>query len=143
MTVAFDYQPVVGGALVHLRPLQEGDRAALYSVASDPLVWEQHLARNRHEPAVFDAFFSEAIQSGGALLALDAATHRMIGTSRFHGFDESRREVEIGWTFLARSHWGGCYNGEMKRLMLAHAFQVRGAGDLPHWSREYAVSPGR
>ena len=26
-------------------------------------------------------------------------------------------------TFLARSHWGGTYNGEMKRLMLAHAFR--------------------
>lgn len=31
--------------------------------------------------------------------------------------------VEIGWTFLARSHWGGRYNGEMKRLMLEHAFR--------------------
>ena len=32
-------------------------------------------------------------------------------------------EVEIGWTFLARSHWGGLYNGEMRSLMLQHAFQ--------------------
>jgi RimJ/RimL family protein N-acetyltransferase len=32
-------------------------------------------------------------------------------------------EVEIGWTFLARSHWGGEYNGEMKQLMLRHAFR--------------------
>jgi len=31
--------------------------------------------------------------------------------------------VEIGWTFLARSHWGGTYNREMKQLMLRHAFQ--------------------
>ena len=29
--------------------------------------------------------------------------------------------VEVGWTFLARSHWGGSWNREMKRLMLAHA----------------------
>ena len=26
-------------------------------------------------------------------------------------------------TFLARAYWGGAYNREMKRLMLAHAFQ--------------------
>ena len=32
------------------------------------------------------------------------------------------REVEIGWTFLARSHWGGATNREVKRLMLDHAF---------------------
>ena len=31
--------------------------------------------------------------------------------------------MEIGWTFLARSHWGGPFNSETKRLMLEHAFQ--------------------
>lgn len=35
-----------------------------------------------------------------------------------------RREVEIGWTFLDRSCWGGRYNREMKQLMLEHAFDV-------------------
>ena len=47
----------------------------------------------------------------------------MIGSSRYFGYDPEKREIEIGWTFLARSHWGGKYNGEMKRLMLGHAFQ--------------------
>ena len=31
--------------------------------------------------------------------------------------------MEIGWTFLATSRWGGSYNREMKRLMLEHAFR--------------------
>lgn len=43
--------------------------------------------------------------------------------SRYHGFNADAREIEIGWTFLARSHWGGRYNGELKQLMLEHAFQ--------------------
>jgi RimJ/RimL family protein N-acetyltransferase len=43
--------------------------------------------------------------------------------SRFHGYDDQRSEIEIGWTFLARSHWGGIYNLEMKHLMLRHAFR--------------------
>jgi RimJ/RimL family protein N-acetyltransferase len=47
----------------------------------------------------------------------------VIGSSRFHGYDQQKSEIEIGWTFLARSHWGGAYNGEMKRLMLQHAFR--------------------
>jgi RimJ/RimL family protein N-acetyltransferase len=47
----------------------------------------------------------------------------IIGSSRFHSYDAIRSEVQIGWTFLARSHWGGRYNGEMKRLMLGHAFR--------------------
>ena len=46
-----------------------------------------------------------------------------MGTSRFHGYNGTRSEIEIGWTFLARSHWGGVYNREMKQLMLRHAFR--------------------
>jgi RimJ/RimL family protein N-acetyltransferase len=57
------------------------------------------------------------------LIALDVNSQRMIGSSRFYGYNKERSEVEIGWTFLARSHWGGSYNGEMKRLMLGHAFR--------------------
>jgi RimJ/RimL family protein N-acetyltransferase len=121
--VPFDTQPVLKGRLVELRPLRPDDFDELYAVAADPLIWEQHPARNRHEEAVFRDFFREALASGGALIAIDAATRRVIGSSRFHGYDEARSEVEIGWTFLARSHWGGAYNGEMKRLMLQHAFR--------------------
>jgi RimJ/RimL family protein N-acetyltransferase len=121
--VSFDYQPVLKGPLVELRPLRAEDRDALYAVASDPLVWEQHPARDRHEEAVFAEFFGESLASGGALLASEAATQRVIGSSRFHGYSRERSEVEIGWTFLARSHWGGDYNGELKRLMLRHAFR--------------------
>ncbi len=61
--------------------------------------------------------------TGGALAVVDARTQRLIGSSRFHGWDEERSEVEIGWTFLARSHWGGTYNREVKKLMLEHAFR--------------------
>jgi RimJ/RimL family protein N-acetyltransferase len=121
--VSFDRQPVLRGALVELRPLRPQDYGDLYAVAADPLVWEQHPARDRHEPAVFQEFFREALASGGALIVLDASTRRVIGSSRFHGHDEATSEVEIGWTFLARSHWGGAYNGELKRLMLQHAFR--------------------
>jgi RimJ/RimL family protein N-acetyltransferase len=88
-----------------------------------PLIWTQHPASNRHEEAIFQVFFRDALTSGGALVALDAGTRRVTGSSRFHGHDDQTSEVEIGWTFLARSHWGGLYNGEMKALMLRHAFQ--------------------
>ena len=120
----FDPQPVLQGALLSLRPLREADFDDLYAVARDPLIWEQHPASDRYQPGVFREFFRDAMTSGGALIAMDAATGRVIGSSRFHAYDETRRDVEIGWTFLARSHWGGRYNGEMKRLMLEHAFRA-------------------
>src|SRR5262249_50622011 len=109
--------------LVELRPLGAEDYDELYAVASDPLIWEQHPARNRHEALVFRQFFDEALAAGGALIAVDGNSRRIIGSSRFHGYDEDRSEVQIGWTFLVRSHWGGRCNREMKRLMLQHAFR--------------------
>ncbi len=119
----FDLQPNLKGALVELRPLRPDDADDLYAVASDPLIWEQHPARDRYKPGVFGAFFREALASRGALSALDRKNGRIIGSSRFHACNDEASEVEIGWTFLARSHWGGAYNREMKQLMLRHAFR--------------------
>jgi RimJ/RimL family protein N-acetyltransferase len=119
----FDLQPCLKGDLLELRPLCPEDYGDLYAVASDPLIWEQHPSKDRYQEEVFRAFFREALGSRGALLAIDRKGGRAIGSSRFHGYDEVRSEVEIGWTFLARSHWGGTYNREMKRLMLRHAFR--------------------
>jgi RimJ/RimL family protein N-acetyltransferase len=128
VTMTFDLQPHLRGELVELRPLHADDWPALLAVAYDPLIWEQHPQRNRHEREVFEGFFRAAIAeantgTGGALAVLDRATGAIIGSTRFHGWDPRASEVEIGWTFLARSHWGGRYNGEMKRLLLAHAFR--------------------
>ncbi len=119
----FDYQPVLKGDLVELRPLRAGDYGDLDAIASDPLLWEQHPDRYRYEEGRFREFFRDALASGGALIAIDAKTQRAIGSSRFHGYDEARSEVEIGWSFLARAYWGGAYNGQMKELMLRHAFR--------------------
>jgi N-acetyltransferase len=119
----FDLQPVLKGELLELRPLRPDDFESLYAVASDPLIWELHPARNRYEKGVFQEFFREALESGGALIALDSKDGSVIGSSRFHGYDPQKSVIEIGWTFLARAYWGGVYNGEMKQLMMRHAFQ--------------------
>jgi RimJ/RimL family protein N-acetyltransferase len=121
-----DRQPVLEGEHILLRPLALDDWHALFAVASDPLIWEQHPAHDRWQEPVFRAFFDDALANRGALVAIDRANGAVIGSSRFQGLDKAPKgggggSVEIGWTFLARSHWGGTYNHEMKRLMLAHA----------------------
>jgi N-acetyltransferase len=118
-----EMQPTLKGELLELRPLTPEDYDDLFAVASDPAIWEQHPARDRYKADVFSAFFSEAIESRGALVALDSRTMKIIGSSRFHGYSESDNEIEIGWTFLSRAYWGGKYNREMKALMLRHAFR--------------------
>ena len=118
-----DLQPILKGRLLELRPLRAEDFHDLYTVAADPLIWVQHPVPDRYKAEVFHVFFCDALESGGTLIAIDTKDGRMIGSSRFHGYDEGKSEIEIGWTFLARSHWGGVYNGEMKQLMLRHAFR--------------------
>ena len=121
--MSFDLQPILRGELLGLRPLRPEDFHDLYAVASDPLIWEQHPSKDRYKEEVFKGFFREALESGGALIALDSKDGQVIGSSRFHGYHKEKSEIEIGWTFLARSYWGGIYNREMKQLMLRHAFQ--------------------
>jgi len=118
----FDLQPTLRGARVLLRPLHLDDWDALYAVASDPLIWEQHPARDRYQEPVFREFFREALAGGGAFVIVDATDGRVIGSSRYHGYKPEQSEIEIGWSFLARAYWGGAYNREVKQLMLEHAF---------------------
>jgi RimJ/RimL family protein N-acetyltransferase len=119
----FDLQPVLKSELLELRPLRSEDFHDLYAVASDPLIWEQHPVKDRYKAEVFEGFFREALAAGGSLIAIDCKNGQVIGSSRFHGYDKEKSEIEIGWTFLARSYWGGSFNREMKQLMLRHAFQ--------------------
>jgi RimJ/RimL family protein N-acetyltransferase len=124
----FDLQPTLTGELVSLRPLLEADWAELYAVASDPAIWELHPAWDRYKEEIFLEYFRGAMASGGAFAVIDRKTGRIIGSTRYHDYrtevgDEKQSEIEIGWTFLARAYWGGIYNGEMKQLMLEHAFQ--------------------
>jgi N-acetyltransferase len=120
--MSFDFQPRLKSELLEIRPLAADDFDGLFGVAADPLLWEQHPEKDRWKSENFQAFFAESLESGGALTVVDNREGRVIGSSRYHGYDEYRSEVEIGWTFLARSHWGGVYNRDLKRLMLGHAF---------------------
>jgi len=120
--VTLDRQPHLTGDLLELRPATPDDFDALFAVASDPLIWELHPAHDRWQEAVFRRFVDDGLASGGMLVAIDRASGAIIGSSRYDFGRAEPGEVEIGWTFLARSHWGGRYNAEMKALMLDHAF---------------------
>lgn len=118
----FDLQPTLENKLVKLVPLTEKDFETLYHVASDPLIWEQHPNKNRYERIVFEKFFKNAIESGGAFIVMEKKTDKIIGSSRYYDFDEEKKSIAIGYTFLAKKYWGTTYNRAMKTLMLDHAF---------------------
>ena len=111
------------GRRVEIRPIRADDWEDMFAAAADPLIWEVHPVRDRYTEPVFREFFDSALASGMAFAIIDRSTGRIIGSSRYHGHDAKLRELEIGWTFLVRSHWGGSYNREVKQLMLDHAFR--------------------
>ncbi len=119
----FELQPRLQNEWIKLEPLDPGDFEALYRVASDPLIWEQHPNKERYERQVFAGYFDGAIASGGAFRVIDNTTGTLIGSSRYYDFDESARTVAVGYTFIARHAWGGRYNRALKALMLDHAFR--------------------
>lgn len=129
------WRPTLTGDRVHLRPLVADDLDALHRAANDPLIWAQHSETNRHERAVFEKFFAGALACGGGLVAVEPATGRLIGSSRFYDWNAADRSVVIGYSFLERAQWGKGTNREMKRLMLDHAFRRASAV----W---FHVSPG-
>jgi RimJ/RimL family protein N-acetyltransferase len=115
-----DRQPTLEGDLVRLRPATAADWDALYAVARDPLLWAVHPAHDRWQESVFRSYFDAGLASGGELVILDRASGAVIGGSRYDNWKPDLDEIEIGWTYLARIHWGGVYNAEIKRLMLDH-----------------------
>ena len=111
------------GSTISLRPLVAADFEALHAAAADPLIWEQHPDPLRYEREAFRLkFFDPAVACNAAYVVVDNATGQLVGSSRYYERDDAKREIAIGYTFLARSHWGGSANREMKQLMLDHAF---------------------
>jgi RimJ/RimL family protein N-acetyltransferase len=119
----FDLQPQLQNELIKIEPLGAADFEILYAVASDPLIWEQHPSKDRYQRPVFENYFKGAMESGGAFRVVDNVNGELIGSSRYTGYDESRRQIEIGYTFIARNRWARHYNRALKTLMLDHAFK--------------------
>lgn len=109
--------------VVRLRQLRADDLEELCTVASDPLLWEQHPKNDRWKRDVFEKFFEKALDDGFTFVIIDAKTQKIIGSTRYYDVDKEPDTVAIGYTFVAREFWGGEHNRSAKRLMLDHAFR--------------------
>jgi N-acetyltransferase len=117
-----DFQPTLIGPTVLVRPVSADDWAELFAAGSDPEIWKVHPRSNRYTEPEFRAYFDSAVASKMAFVFVDRSTNRLIGSSRYYGYEPKLSEIEIGWTFIVRKYWGGKTNREVKRLMLDHAF---------------------
>lgn len=119
----FNTQPILENRRFILLPLEESDFAALYAVASDPQVWEQHPNHDRWKEEVFRGFFKEALKSNGTFKIVDKNTTEVIGSTRFYDYDRERDSIFVGYTFYATKCWGKGINRSVKELMFDYAFQ--------------------
>jgi len=118
-----NWQPLLENDLLILRPLKAEDFDALFKVASDPLIWEQHPAKNRATKEGFELYFNEGLAANTAFAVIDKKSGGIIGSTRFAPIKETANAIEIGWTFLGRQYWGSVYNKSMKTLMMDYAFR--------------------
>ena len=108
-----------------LAPLTPKDFNALYAVASDPLLWEQHPEADRWKRSKFQHFFQDGLTNDlGCFVIKEKRSGRPAGSSRFYGYDAADRCIRIGYTFIARELWGTAANREIKEAMLMRAFNV-------------------
>jgi N-acetyltransferase len=110
---------------VVLEPLAEEHFPALAEAADDPEVW-RWMSVDGSRPEPFRRWFDESLAERQAYATLDARSGRAVGSSRFLSLVPEHRRVEIGHTWLARSHWRAGANIEAKLLMLEHAFGAMG-----------------
>ncbi|MDP9958035.1 RimJ/RimL family protein N-acetyltransferase [Epilithonimonas hungarica] len=116
-------QPILENESVKLIPLKENDLEKLFSVASDPLVWEQHPNKDRYKREVFETFFRGAMESGGAFRIIDKESNETAGSTRFYDYNPEDNSIFIGYTFYGTKFWGSKLNPQVKKLMLDYIFQ--------------------
>ena len=108
---------------VKLVPLNPNDFEELFSVASDPKIWEQHPNKDRYQREVFEKFFQGAIESKGAFKIMDKSSNEVAGSTRFYDYNPKENSLFIGYTFYATKFWGSKLNPQVKKLMLDYIFQ--------------------
>ena len=116
-------QPTLENDFVKLVPLEESDFEALYNIASDPKIWEQHPNKDRYKKDVFQNFFQGAMESHGAFKIIEKNTGEIAGSTRFYDYNSEDNSIFIGYTFYATKFWGSKLNPQVKKLMLDYIFQ--------------------
>ncbi len=120
----------LAGRHVRLEPLSQGHVTALAEVGLDPSLWTfvPTKVRTAADMAryVAAALAEQAAGRAVPFATVEAATGRVIGSTRFGNLAPEHRRAEIGWTWVAPAWQRTAANTEAKLLMLTHAFATWG-----------------
>ena len=116
---------------LRLEPLAIGHVADLEACARDGELWNIRVT-SVPAPGEMAAYLATALQgqADGHMLpfvARDAATGRIVGTTRYHDIVPGVERLEIGYTWYARSAQRTHVNTSAKLMLLTHAFESLGA----------------
>jgi RimJ/RimL family protein N-acetyltransferase len=114
-----------------MEPLELAHLPGLVAAGADPATWAWMYAPLTDETAmrawVEEALRARDVGAEAPFATVDAATGRVLGSTRFLAIAPAHRRLEIGWTWLAPAAQGTGANSEAKLLMLEHAFEQLGA----------------
>ena len=125
-------QPVsLQSASVRLEPMTPDHVAALEAAAKDGELWNLRVT-SVPAPGETAAYVAAALQGreDGHMLpfvVVDAASGRVIGSTRFHDIVPAVERLEIGYTWYGRSWQRTHVNTSCKLLLMTHAFETLGA----------------
>lgn len=124
---------LLNGTFVKLEALQESHIETLRGLARDSRLWEytKTLLINDSYDEQFDRYIANAFNPdfGGlqiSFLIRDAATHEVMGMTRYYKLDPAHKRVSIGYTWYTPAYWGRMHNKECKLLLLQYAFETLG-----------------
>src|SRR4028119_1098721 len=122
---------VLEGEIVRLEPLAWRHEEGLFRAAEEEEIWRWMQYGSTSGREEFRRWIGTAISHSEAgteraFATLDAQTGEPIGSTRYLALRPEHRGLEIGWTWLAPSHWRTGANVEAKLLMLEHAFERLG-----------------
>lgn len=115
---------------MRLEPIAPEHEPQLWEAAQDERIWEvAHVrisTRDDFARWMNDALDGQARRLAAPFVTVDAASGRVLGSTRFASLRPEHRSLEIGWTWLHPSGWGTGVNVEAKLLMLTRAFEELG-----------------
>lgn len=116
---------------VRLEPLTTDHVAALEAAAKDGELWNLRVTSvpAPHETTAYVAAALQGSAEGHMLpfVVVDAASGRVIGSTRYHDIVPAVERLEIGYTWYGKSWQRTHVNTTCKLMLLQHAFETLGA----------------
>ncbi|MEX1668220.1 GNAT family N-acetyltransferase [Zhongshania guokunii] len=118
---------ILEGPRVRLEPMSISHKDGLSEAISDGELWNIFVTKVPH-PDDLDEFIGNAyyaLEEGDGLVfsIIDKRSGKVVGSSRYMRASPPNKRVEIGFSFIAKSHQKTHINTEAKLLMLEHAFE--------------------